>query len=220
MSKDLNFLEKIDYFSNLEPAVLKDVQKSVHKKTFERGAVITFSGDSAENLFFVYKGVLKAYKTSINGREQIFSILRAGTTFNDIPFFDEDVSPFSITAMVPSTVFGISRSKMKKLMESYPVLSHNVARALAVRARAFAALVEELSFHTVIERLAKIVLDNSEREKGAKKPLTQGEMASIAGTVRETIGRSLGVLEEMGAIKVERNHIVIKDRTILEKLIC
>ena len=48
--------------------------------------------------------------------------------------------------------------------------------------------------------------------------LTQQEMAAMAGTAREVVGRSLKALEEEGAIKVDRNRIVITDKEALKRV--
>jgi CRP-like cAMP-binding protein len=49
--------------------------------------------------------------------------------------------------------------------------------------------------------------------------LTQQEMAAMAGTAREVVGRSLKELEEVGAIKLDRHRIVITDKEALQKII-
>jgi CRP/FNR family transcriptional regulator len=80
------------------------------------------------------------------------------------------------------------------------------------------SLVEDLSFRRVTGRVAKILLENIEDTNGQRHRLTQQEMAAMAGTAREMIGRSLKLLEDEGKIRLERNRIVITDKEALREI--
>jgi CRP/FNR family transcriptional regulator len=76
--------------------------------------------------------------------------------------------------------------------------------------------VEDLSFRHVTGRVAKILLQHV-RDGGAER-LTQQQMATMAGTAREMVGRALKGLEQAGAIRMERGRIVIVNMGTLERL--
>jgi len=80
------------------------------------------------------------------------------------------------------------------------------------------SLVEDLSFKHVIDRLAKILLEYAGDGTGSRPRLTQQEMAAMAGTAREMIGRSLKTLEADGIIRLDRHRIVITDSEALKEL--
>jgi CRP/FNR family transcriptional regulator len=94
----------------------------------------------------------------------------------------------------------------------------NVIKVLARRVRHLVSLVEDLSFRRVISRVAKILLEHIGGEMGRGPRLTQQEMAAMAGTAREVVGRSLKALEEEGAIKLDRHRIIITDKEALQKI--
>ena len=96
----------------------------------------------------------------------------------------------------------------------------NVIRVLASRLRHLVELVEDLSFRNVNARVAKILLQHAHEATATEghKRLTQQQMATMAGTAREMVGRALKGLEQAGAIRVERGRIVILDRKLLERL--
>jgi CRP/FNR family transcriptional regulator len=54
---------------------------------------------------------------------------------------------------------------------------------------------------------------------GPRPRLTQQEIAAMAGTVREVVGRSLKALEEEGAIRLEHHRIVVADMDALKDLV-
>ena len=80
------------------------------------------------------------------------------------------------------------------------------------------SLVEDLSFKHVIGRVAKILLQYAGDGTGRQPRLTQQEMAAMAGTAREMVGRSLKTLEEDGVIRLDRHRIVITDNEALREM--
>ena len=78
--------------------------------------------------------------------------------------------------------------------------------------------MEDLSFRHVTGRVAKMLLEYAGDGDGERPRLTQQEMAAMIGTAREMVGRSLKSLEEEGAIRVERNRIIITDLAALREL--
>jgi CRP-like cAMP-binding protein len=107
---------------------------------------------------------------------------------------------------------------MEGILRDHPQIALNVIKVLARRVRHLVALVEDLSFKHVIGRVVKILLEHIGGETGRGPRLTQQEMAAMAGTAREVVGRSLKALEEGGAIKLDRHRIIITDKEALQKI--
>jgi CRP/FNR family transcriptional regulator len=218
MAVQLEFLKSILYFSGLSPAELESIRKLVFEKTADRTEVVLLEGESAENLYFVASGAMKVFKTSAEGKEQILSIVRPGESFNDVSIFDGGPNAASARAMGPVLLYGIRKNDMKAILRDHPQIALNVIRVLAGRVRHLVSLVEDLSFRHVISRVAKILLEHVGGEMGRGPRLTQQEMAAMAGTAREVVGRSLKALEEEGAIKLDRHRIIITDKETLQKI--
>jgi CRP/FNR family transcriptional regulator len=174
--------------------------------------------EPAEALYFVVSGVVKVFKTSADGREQILQIVRPGESFNDAPIFDGGANPASAQAMGPVVLYGIKNSDMTTILRTHPQVALNVIHVLSQKMRHLVSLVEDLSFRHVTARLAKILLEYAGDGVGPSKPrLTQQEMAAMAGTAREMIGRSLKELEDEGIIRLEHHRIVVTDKEALKK---
>jgi CRP-like cAMP-binding protein len=218
MAVQLEFLKSILYFSGLSPAELESIRKLVFEKTADRAEMVLLEGESADNLYFVASGAVKVFKTSAEGKEQILSIVRPGESFNDVPIFDGGPNPASARAMGPVLLYGIKKHDMKAILREHPQIALNVIKVLARRVRHLLSLVEDLSFRHVISRVAKILLEHIGGEMGRGPRLTQQEMAAMAGTAREVVGRSLKALEEEGAIKLDRHRIIITDKEALQKI--
>jgi CRP/FNR family transcriptional regulator len=218
MAVQLEFLKSILYFSDLGLAELESIRKLVFEKTADRAGMVLLEGESAENLYFVASGAVKVFKTSAQGKEQILSIVRPGESFNDVPIFDGGPNPASARTMGPVLLYGIKRNDMEAILRDHPQIALNVIKVLAKRVRHLVSLVEDLSFRHVISRVAKILLEHIGGEMGRGPRLTQQEIAAMAGTAREVVGRSLKTLEEEGAIKVDRHRIIITDKEALQKI--
>jgi len=218
MAVQLEFLKSVLYFSDLDPAELESIRKLIFEKTADRAEIVLLEGESAANLYFVASGVVKMFKTSAEGKEQILSIVRPGESFNDVPIFDGGPNPASARAMGPVLLYGIKKNDMEAILRNHPQVALNVIKVLANRVRHFVSLVEDLSFKHVISRVAKILLEHIGGEMGRGPRLTQQEMAAMAGTAREVVGRSLKALEEEGAIKLDRHRIIITDKEALKEI--
>lgn len=218
MAVQSEVLKSIPYFSNLSLAELESIRKLVFEKTAGRAEMVLFEGEPAGSLYFVVSGAVKVFKTSAEGKEQILSIVRPGESFNDVPIFDGGANPASARAMGPVLLYGIRKSDMEVILRDHPQIALNVIKVLARRVRHLVSLVEDLSFKHVIGRVARILLEHVEGEIGRGTRLTQQEMAAMAGTAREVVGRSLKALEEEGAIKIDRHRIIITNKEALRKI--
>lgn len=218
MAVQLEFLQNVPYFSDLGPAELESIRKSVFEKTTDRAEMILLEGEPAENLYFVASGAVKVFKTSAEGKEQILNIVRPGESFNDVAIFDGDLNPASARAMGPVLLYGVRKDEMQAILRNYPQIALDVIRVLARRVRQLVSLVEDLSFRHVIGRVARILLENMGGEATPGPRLTQQEMAAMAGTAREVVGRSLKALEEQGVIRLDRHRIIVSDKEGLQRI--
>jgi CRP-like cAMP-binding protein len=218
MAVKLEFLKDISYFSDLGSAEIESIGKLVFERTVERAEMILLEGEWADNLYFVVSGAVKVFKTSAEGKEQILSIVRPGESFNDVAIFDGGPNTASARAMGPVLLYGVKKGDVETIIEEDPQLALNVIKVLARRVRELVSLVEDLSFKHVIGRVAKILIEHIGSEMDRRPRLTQQEMAAIAGTAREVVGRSLKALEEEGAIKLDRHRIIITDKEALQKI--
>lgn len=214
-------LERIPYFSGLSREEREALGRGLFEKRVPKNEVLLWEGEPGNALYIVGSGRMKVFRTSAEGKEQVLRVMYPGDSFNEVPVFDGGPNPASAMALEDSVVFGIRREGMLRILRDYPQVSVNVIRVFSRRLRDLVALVEDLSFRNVTARLAKILLEHAV-ESGQESPerrLTQQQMAAMVGTAREMVGRSLKTLETMGAIRVERQKIVIVNREMLRRML-
>jgi len=213
-----DFIKSLPYFSGLGQAELDSICKLIFEKKADRGEVLLFEGEPAEILCFVAAGVVKVFKTSTDGKEQILQIIRPGESFNDVPVFSGGVNLASAEAMGAVVLNMIRKRDLEIILREHPQVALNVIQVLSQRVQHLVSLVEDLSFRHVTGRVAKILLEYAGDGTGEKPLLTQQEMAAMIGTAREMVGRSLKTLEAEGTIRMERQRIVIINQAALREM--
>jgi CRP/FNR family transcriptional regulator, cyclic AMP receptor protein len=213
------FICDISYFDGLSQDEHQSIKKLAIERRYDRGDIIIYEGDKASALYIVCSGAVKIFKTSIEGKEQILSITRPGETFNDVGVFDEGVNPASAQAMGEVVLYELGQNELNTLLQNHPIIAHNTIKVLAGQVRELVTLVEDLSFRHVIGRVAKILLEYAATDSIETPRLTQQEMAAMAGSAREVVGRSLKALEEDGLIKLNRHKVTITDINALREMV-
>jgi len=222
MAIDVNQLKGIPYFAGLSDSDLEAVAQHMFKQTFRRGDMILLEDDPSGVIYFVVSGAVKSFKTSIEGKEQILCLLRAGESFNDVPVLDGGANLASAVAITPVLLYGMTRTDLEELLRESPAVAMNVIKVLSKKVRHFVSMVEDLSFRDVTSRVAKLLLeyaaDHGAPEEPHRPRLTQQEMAAMVGTAREVVGRSLKALEDEGAIRMDRHRIVVTNRKAMQQM--
>lgn len=218
-------LRAIPYFAALQGADAERLRRLVREKEYTRNEVIFLEGEPCSGLFLVQTGRVKIFKAAEDGREQVLRMFEPGESFNEVPLFDDGPNPASAQAMEDGTVLYLFRKDdVLAIAQAYPQVALAVLRVFATRLRHLTFLVEELSFKHVTERLATILLAYATEPAAGptgttlKHRLTQQELAAMVGTAREVVARGLRSLERAGAIRVERQRIVVVDRQRLARL--
>jgi CRP/FNR family cyclic AMP-dependent transcriptional regulator len=219
MPSRVEFIRSLPYFAGLDAATLERVARETQELTFDRGQVLFLENDPCRGLYVVREGLVRVFKTSPEGREQVMSIAGPGDSFNAVPVFDGGPNPATATALEKTDVLLVPGETFQTLTAACPAAAA-IIRMLAGHLRRATTMVEDLSFRTVVSRLAKLLLDLAAGESGPPPapPLTQEEMAARVGSVRDVVGRGLRQLEKQGAIKMAQNRLLVVDADRLRQM--
>lgn len=219
MAIDVEPLKRVEYFSGCTSAELDWIKDFITQETVDKGGIFLVEGEWYDFLYFLISGVAKVYKTSADGKEQILHLVHEGESLNDVSTFDGGPNAASVLAMTPVVLYKIKKNDMKALLRNNHRIAMNALRAIAARVRRDCSLAADLSFTQVTGRLAKVLLKLEGEETDAWPKLTQQDMAAMVGTTREVVNRSLRVMEEKGAIRLDRHGVVITNASILEDIV-
>ncbi len=211
-------LQENRYLSGLDEDILLYLSENTQLITYEAEESIVCEGQSCPGLCIVESGRVKIYKNSPTGREMIINVIEDGDSFNEVPVFDQLDNPVNVGAVLDTQIWLIDAQALRQVIADHPQACQQIIINLSQNLRMLVGKVAELSFYTVTARLAKLLRQLPPEQISGQGPerLTQDDLASRIGTVREVVARSLKELEKNGAIDVQRGKIQILSQ---EKLI-
>jgi CRP-like cAMP-binding protein len=218
----IEILASVPVFRGLPAEQLKDLKAISVDKIVHRGESIFMEGDEGDGFYVLIAGRIKIFKISPEGKEQILHIFGPGEPFGEVPVFAGERFPASAEAMEESRLFFFPRKAFVGLIDRNPSLALNMLAILSKRLRRFTHLIDDLSLKEVPGRLAAYLLYLSERDRGSrflKLTITKGQLASLLGTIPETLSRILKKMNTQGLIETEGPRIRILDREGLEDLV-
>lgn len=213
---DVNAVELwhgVPYFRDLPRSVINEVASVATLQHYGAGEVIFLEFEPVAGLFLVATGSAKVSRYSKEGREHILHVFSRGDTFNDVAVLDGGTNPATATALTDAELWRITRPDLHAIATRHPELAWALIESIARRTRYLVDLVQNLSMRNVKGRLAHLLLEQLDQAgQTPARMLTQDEMASRLGTVREVVGRSLRSLASAGIIEINRHNIIILDR--------
>ena len=216
----IDIIKNIQLFNGLTTSQIDDLSMIISDQDFKKGANIFAEGDDGVGFYILVSGQVKIYKMSVDGKEQILHIFGPGEPFAEAAVFTGKSFPAYADAMQDSRVFFIPRNSFVSLIESNPSLAMNMLGTLSMRLKKFAGMIEALSLKEVPGRLAAHLLLLSSQHDSNNFPLniSKTQMASLLGTIPETLSRIFKKLTKKGYLEMDSARIRIIDREGLEEL--
>jgi CRP/FNR family transcriptional regulator len=214
-------LSNIPLFKGLPKVQLQDLTRIAADKHFTKGQTVFSEGDQGNGFYVVVHGLVKIFKLSIDGKEQILHIFGPGEPFGEVPVFAGQDFPAHAEAIAESRLLFFPREAFTALISENPSLTLNMLALLSMRLRHFTVQVEQLSLKEVPGRLAAYLRYLSDEKGGATSidlNISKGQLASLLGTIPETLPRIFARMTQQGLIEVEGPRINITDQSGLEAL--
>ncbi|MDP3029050.1 MAG: Crp/Fnr family transcriptional regulator [Deltaproteobacteria bacterium] len=214
-------IAELPFFKGLAAEYLEDLSKIAVEQTHGKGQTLFLEGSKATGFYVILSGRIKIYKLSLEGKEQILHIFGPEEFFGEVPVFAGGNYPAHATALESSRVLFFPRDAFVDLIRKESSLALNMLAILSKRLRRFTHLIEDLSLKEVPGRLAAYLLYLSEQNKRLDSfdlDITKTQLASLLGTIPETLSRILGKMSQMELIHVDGRRIKLLDRKALENL--
>jgi CRP-like cAMP-binding protein len=208
-------------FKGLSEQQLDDISRIAIDRSYKRGESIFIEGDEADGFYIVANGQVKIFKTSLEGKEQILHIYGPGNPFGEVPVFSGSRFPANAQALVKSEIVFLPRKAFVRLIAEHPSLSMNMLAELSMRLRQFTIQIENLSLKEVPSRLASYLIVLAEEQAHTDRvtlTISKGQLASLLGTIPETLSRIFAKMSAQRLIRVEGKEIYLLDIQGLEDL--
>ncbi|HZS28017.1 MAG TPA: Crp/Fnr family transcriptional regulator [Candidatus Angelobacter sp.] len=208
-------LRRLPLFTDLSETELGLMAGNARLQSVAANAIIFSEGDECRDLLIVEEGQVRIFKIAGNGRQQLISTERAGSSLAEIAVFDGDTYPATAQALTATSLVAIDATHFREICIQHPQLALKVMKVLAHRLRRMATLVEDLSFVSVRGRLAahlvRLAESGQRTADGYVFELTENneELATRLGTVRELVSRNLGRLHNEGLIQICKRTVTV-----------
>jgi CRP-like cAMP-binding protein len=215
--KSITALQHTLLFGCLKEKELADIAQRTIELRLQKGEVLFISGEQAKGLFVVVNGKIRVFQQNAEGREQVMHVDTAGAVIGEVAVFDDGPYPASAVSELDAELLFIDKKDMHRFCAAYPALALRALRLMAARVRRHAQLVEALSFQDVEHRLAAFFISEA---KHASTPLqgrvalhllSNQEIASRIGSVRDVVSRTIARMKHDGLIVMNGRTLIIPD---------
>ncbi len=215
MSK-VEHLRKVPIFSDLSDSDLEKISSKMISRIYEKGKMILLEESEGETFFIILSGVVKVTRLSDDGREVILAILGESDFFGEMSLLDGEGRSANIVANEKSEVVTLSRRDFLDCLQKYPKIAIALLEELAVRLRKSDQHIESLSLSDSEQRIGITLIRLAEElgtikqgDVNVKNLPFQQDLANMAGTSRETVSRTLKLLESKNLLKRDGRNLII-----------
>ncbi len=199
-----------------DPGLLREFQQKAFYARIPQGHDVFVEGDRADAIALLISGVVRVYKIGETGRE--ITLYRFGNGESCILTVNAILSQENFPAiatveketeavMVPAEVF-------RDWVRQYDLWREFVFDLLSQRLSSVMAIVEEVAFHRMDDRVAAFLSERLAQSEVLQ--ITHQEIAAELGSSREVISRILEDFSAVGMISVSRGTITLLDREALQ----
>jgi len=216
-------LQRTKLFGDSSKTELAWIAKRAVEMHFSTAEMLFFSGEAARGLFVVVNGKVRVFQHNAEGREQVMHVDTIGATIGEVPVFDDGPYPASAIAEEDTDVLFLDKNDIRQFCIEHPSFALKALKMMAERVRRHARLVEVLSFHEVGQRLALFLLAEAEKARtdaaervDFRLVLSNHEIATRIGSVRDVVSRALARLQNEGLVVVKARTITIVNMRALK----
>jgi CRP-like cAMP-binding protein len=184
--------------------------------------VVFHEGDPAGSLHLLERGRVSVQLTTPLGEIAIVDVLRPGDAFGEQSLVDGvGLRTATVTALEKVETLALDAQTFANLRTTNPGLDRFLLMVVATRLQSTShQLLEALYVHADVRVLRCVcrLCDVFEATSGEQIPMTQADIASMAGVNRSTANRVLTHVQACGALALHRGHIEVLDMETLRRL--
>jgi CRP/FNR family transcriptional regulator, cyclic AMP receptor protein len=212
---DPQTLNRFSLFSFLDEKDLIPLIPHFKTRKYRKGQILFIEGEIGSQVYFVLTGQIKMSKTLPNGNEQILDWCGPYDSLAEILLMEAGPYPATAEAVRESTVLVLTNAGMPQLLENHPRLAVALIRTVSKRLRMNQEFIRVLTSRSTAGILAMILLRLAKPAESLGSPiyvdgtLTHKDLASMIGTSRELVNRTLNQWKKSGIIHLKDGRLEI-----------
>ncbi|MFN0204190.1 MAG: Crp/Fnr family transcriptional regulator [Bacteroidia bacterium] len=178
-------------------------------KTFKENEQIMRTGQYFTSTVLILKGLVKLYREGDEGEEFFMYYIEPGQAcaLSMICATKSESSQVMAKAVSETVVFAVPIQLMDEWMKKYKTWYYFVLETYRSRFEELLVVVDNIAFKAMDERLVFYLQKHQKTLASSIIPVNHQTIANELGTSREVISRLLKKLEQLGRVKLHRNHI-------------
>jgi len=191
------------------------------RRTFGRGEIVFHQLDPADSLHLVAGGRFAVRRTTPLGEDALLAIRGPGAYFGELALVSGGVRSATVQALEASETLAVYRTDFDDLRRRYPQVDKVLVLMLADELRRMDELLSEAFYVSAERRVLRRLLEVSQAYGGAVPgvavPLTQEQLAALAGTSRATVNAVLSAERQRGTLSLGRGRTTLDDPDALAR---
>ncbi|MDO9108500.1 MAG: Crp/Fnr family transcriptional regulator [Coriobacteriia bacterium] len=216
-------LRSIPMFSDMSGGDLDTFADMVQLRRYPKGAFIVNQNEMGSSMYLLVSGRVKVSLASPDGKELALNYLEAPAHFGEMSLVDAEPRSADVIAVSEVELFSLDAKDLSAAIQINPRLALSLIATLSRRVRHTIARLEDMAFHDASHRVMRVLLNVATASYEARGvPVIQGlthyEIATLAGTSRETASRIISNLAKDGALATKGRKIVVDLIKLRERL--
>ena len=207
-------LRSFPMFSELLPEDLDTLTGMVNYREYPKGSFVITQNERGSAMYLLVSGRVKISLASPEGKELALNYLEAPAHFGEMSIVDAQPRSADVIAVTDVEVLSIDSKDLATAIQVQPRLALTLIATLSRRVRQLIGRLEDLAFHDATHRVMRVLLNVATASYEARgvpviEGLTHYEIATLAGTSRETASRVVSNLAREGVVATKGRKIVI-----------
>jgi len=219
------YLENFNLFSGLKEDSMMELNKISSMKDISKDQPIYFASEPSKSIFFLKTGRVKIVKYSIDGKENILTLISPGEIFGEMAYLEEEQRTDYAFTIEPSLICAINKIDLAGFITANPSLNLKLTKIIGLKLRSFSERIEDLVFKDANQRIISFILrlaEKSGKVLGGQifiKPfLKHQDIGEITACSRQTVNYLLTDLRDKNIITFDRKKLIILKPDELKKL--
>jgi CRP-like cAMP-binding protein len=202
--------------ADLEPEDVRQLLAIARRRTFDRGDIVFHRDDPADSLHLIVRGRFAARVATPQGDSVLLEVLGPGQAFGELALLLAGASrSATVSALEDGETRSVYRDDFVLLQRSHPGVKDVLLRLLAEQLRRATERILEAHYVDADTRVRRRLHELVETYEGGVVPLTQEDLAEMAGTSRATVNRVMREEVGRGTVEHARGRVSIVDRDAL-----
>ena len=209
-------------FKHLSPEEVDMINFEKEFRQYKRGEILYNEGSRISGFFCIHSGIIKVFKTGLDGKEQIIRFAKSGEIIAYRSVLSNELACTSARVIEDCAVCFIPSEILISLVKSNSTFAHELLKLACHElgeANSFITDIAQKTVRRFTEILLLLVNDfGLDDQNYLQIALTREELANIVGTATESVIRLLSEFKNDGFLELQGRKIKILSTKGLEKI--